>query len=178
MNKRKLSSSPLEQRISEDSGKAASRPLLDPSEARRDSSLQSKSLTQREGMIFSHLLKSLCSRHQDDPFETSSCLGSNVCTLNNLGIGMESLTLNGLSRNHWRGFFKLCEANFLFGTHVLIRSDEYFYKDLNLPRMALGAQPPSRPIPPCDSGDLGAQARPSQWAPARQGYLVRCRASL
>lgn len=69
-----------------------------------------------------------------------------MCTLNNVGIGMRSLILNDLSRNHWWRFYKLCEAYFLFGNHLLICSDQYFYKNLHLPRMALEAEPPLRPI--------------------------------
>lgn len=44
-------------------------------------------------------------------------------------------------------FYKLCEANFLFSNHLLICSDQYFYENLNLPRMALEAEPLLRPIP-------------------------------
>lgn len=74
--KRKLSSSPLDQWKSEDSGKAANRPLLDRSEARWDSSLQSKRLIKGcVWEILNSLFKSLFSRYQNDCFETSNCLG-------------------------------------------------------------------------------------------------------
>lgn len=74
--KRKLSSSPSDQWKSEDSGKAANRPLLDGSEARWDSSLQSKSLKKR-GVTLSSLLKSLFCRYYDSCFETLNCTDSN-----------------------------------------------------------------------------------------------------
>lgn len=37
---------------------------------------------------------------------------------------------------------QFCEANTLFGNHLLICSDQYFYENLNLPQMALEAEPP------------------------------------
>lgn len=74
--KRKLSSSPLDQWKSEDSGKAANRPLLHRSEARWDSSLQSKNLKKWGwGGIFNSLLKSLFSRYQNSCFENLKLLG-------------------------------------------------------------------------------------------------------
>lgn len=158
--------------------RGASRPSSDGS--RWDaSSLQSKSL-QKAG--WRGWFSIVCSSHcfLDTKMTVFKLLFAWVamCTLNNLGIGMQSLILNDLSRNRWWRFFKLCKANVLFGNHLLICSDQYFYKNLNLPRMALEAEPPSRPIPLLWFSDLGAQDRPSHWAAARQGRLVRCRASL
>jgi len=55
-----------------------------------------------------------------------------MCTLDNSGIGMQSVMLNDLSKNHrWR-FHKLCETHFLFVNYLLICSDQYFYENLNL----------------------------------------------
>lgn len=127
----------------EDSGKAANRPLFDGS---NEIAACRVKVWKKGGWWFPIVCSSHCLLGAKITVLKLLIAWVAMCTLNNVDIGMRSLILNDLSRNHWWRFYKLCEAYFLFGNHLLICSDRYFYKNLHLARMALEAEPPLRPI--------------------------------